>query len=59
MGATNGWFMISSTYTVETLRKVCVLLKVTNLRKEKFLSSPGDHPKLDSSLLLSEEQYHL
>ena len=59
MGATTRWVVGSLTFTVESLRKVLVLLKVANLRKEKFLSSPVDHPKLYSSLLMGEEQYRL
>ena len=51
--------MGSTTYIAECLRKVCALLKVATLQKEKFPCSPGDHPKLDSSTLLSEIQHPL
>ena len=51
--------MGSSAYTVEAFRKVFVLLKVMNLWKEKFMSSPVEHPKLDSSLLLGEEHHRI
>ena len=48
-----------STYAVKALRKVCVLLNIVNLQKEKWPSSPSDHTRLDSSPLLGEEQYRL
>ena len=51
--------MGSSTYTAESLRKVCALLNVATLRKDKFHSSPGNHPELYLSPLLGEEQYRL
>ena len=41
--------MGSSTYTTETILKVCALLKVTTLRKDKIPISIFDHPELDSS----------
>ena len=58
-GATTQLVMGSSTYTEEALRKICALLKVVTLRKEKLTSSPGDHPELYSSTPMSEEQQHL
>ena len=57
--STTLWVVVSSTYTVEALRKVCVLLKVSTFQKETFPSSPGDHPELDYSPLLGEEQHRL
>ena len=51
--------MGSSAYISECLRKVCVLLKVTTLRKDKLPCSPGDRPKLNLSPLLSESQHRL
>ena len=59
MGDTARWVMDSLTYTAEALRKVCALLKVTNLRRDKFPSSHGKYNQLDSSLLLGEEQHCL
>ena len=59
VGYANWWVMGYLTYTPEYLRKVCALLMVTNLWKEKFPSSPGYHPELDSSNLMCEEQYRL
>ena len=56
-GATTRWVMGISTYITECLRKVCTLLKVTTLQKDKLICSPGDHPKLHSSTLLWEEQH--
>ena len=41
------------------LAKVCALLKVDTLRKDKLPCSPGDHPKLFSSPLLYYAQHHL
>ena len=58
-GDTNKWVMGYSTYAVKALRKVCVLLNIVNLQKEKWPSSPSDHTRLDSSPLLGEEQYRL
>ena len=51
--------MGSYTYIKECISKVCALLKVTSLRKEKFPCSPSDHPELDSSPLLNEQQHCL
>ena len=51
--------MVSSTYTTEAIRKVCTLLKVATLRKEKLPSSPGDHPELNPTPLLGEEKHFL
>ena len=51
--------MGSSTYTAESLWKVCVLPKVTNLRKIKLPISPADHPELYLSPLLGEGQHYL
>ena len=47
------------TYTSEYLRKVCAILKVATLRKEKFPIRPGDHPELYLSNLLVKEQHSL
>ena len=58
-GDTTRWVMGSTTYITECLRKVYALLKVANLRKEKFPCSPGDHPELYLSPLLSEVQHRL
>ena len=58
-GDTTWWVMCNSTYIMEYLWKVCALLKVTTLRKEKLTGSPGDHPGLYSSTLLSEAQHRL
>ena len=61
MGATTFWFMGSLTYTDEVMREVCASIKITNLLREKLPISHGDYIKLDSSLLLDEEQqppYH-
>ena len=58
-GATTQWVKGSNTYITEYLRKVCAILKVTASRKEKLPCSPGDHPELDSSPLLSEAQHRL
>ena len=46
VGASTWWFMGSSTYTAIYLQKVCALVKVTNLWKDKFPSSPGVNPEL-------------
>ena len=51
--------MGSSTYILECLRKICALLKVGTLLKEKFSCNPSDHPKLDLSPLLCEKQHFL
>ena len=51
--------MGSYTYIKECLSKVCALLNVTILRKEKLPCSPSDHPETDSSPLLGETQHHL
>ena len=53
------WVMGFTTYNTECLRKVCALLKVTNLWKEKLPYSPGEHPELYSSALFSEAQNRL
>ena len=53
------WFMGSTTYITECLRKLYALLNVATLRKEKFPCSPGDHPELDLSPILSEAQHRL
>ena len=53
------WVMGSTTYITERLRRVRALLKVTNLWKEKLPCSPGDHPELYLSPLLSEAQHRL
>ena len=58
-GDVSCWVMGSTTYIAEFLRKVCALLKVATLRKEKLPCSPGDHPKLYLSPLLSEAQHRL
>ena len=44
--------MGSSTYNAEALKKVCVLLMVASLRREKFTIITGEHPELDSSSIL-------
>ena len=44
---------------MEALKKVCALLKVATLRKEKLPIIPGDHPKLDLSPLLCKEHHCL
>ena len=51
--------MGSYSYIEEFLRKVCALLKVATLRKEKLTCSPSDHPELDSSPLLNEAEHRL
>ena len=51
--------MGSYTYIKECLSKVCALLKVTTLHKEKLPCSPSDHPEIDSSPLLGETQHRL
>ena len=51
--------MGSYTYIKEFLSKVCALLKVTTLRREKLPCSPSDHHELDSSPLLNEAQHRL
>ena len=51
------WVMGSYTYVKEYLSKVCALLKVTNLWKEKLPCSPSNHPEIDSSPLLGETQH--
>ena len=48
------WVMGFTTYITECLRKDCALLKVTTFHKEKLSCSPGDHPELDLSPILSE-----
>ena len=53
------WIMGSSTYIKECLSKVCALLEVTYLRREKLLCSPSDHPEKDESPLLGETQHRL
>ena len=58
-GATNRWVMGSSTYTSEYLRNFCALLKISTLRKFKLPNSPCDHPELDLSPLIGEEQHRL
>ena len=58
MGATNRQVMGSFTYNDEVMRKVCMLLKITNLQREKLPSINGDHPKLYLSLIMCEEQHH-
>ena len=57
-GTTTQLVMSRSTYTDEALRKICALLKVVTLRKDKLTSSPGDHPELYSSPLMSEGKHH-
>ena len=51
---TTYWVKGSSTYTTEHFIKVCTLLMVTHLHKDKLPSSPRDHTELDSSPLLGE-----
>ena len=51
--------MGSSAYIMELLRKVCVLIKLAHLWKDKLPCIPGDHTKLDLSPLLCEEQHSL
>ena len=46
------WIMSSFTYIKECLSKVCALLNVTTLRKDKLPCSPSDHPETDKSALL-------
>ena len=58
-GATTPWFMGSSTYITECLRKVCALQNISTLRKEKLSCSPGDHPELYLSPLLCEVQHRI
>jgi len=58
-GSKVNWLMGSITYIKECLSKVCALLKVTSLRKEKLPCSPSDHPELDQSPLLGEAQHRL
>ena len=58
-GATDRWVAVYTTCITECLRKVCALLKVATLRKEKLLCSPGDHTELDLSTLMSEAQHRL
>ena len=58
-GDTTRWVMGSSTYITECLRKVCVLLNITTLRKATLHCSPGDNPELYSIPLLCEAQYCL
>ena len=53
------WVMGSYNYIKECLSKVCALLKVTSLCKEKLPCSPSDHPKLYLSPLLNENQHCL
>ena len=52
-GSKTKWVMGSYTYIKECLSKVCALLKVKSLRKEKLTCSTSDHPELDSSPLLN------
>ena len=51
--------MGSYTYVKACLSKVCALLNVTTLWKEKLPCSPSDHPKIDTSPLLGETQHRL
>ena len=51
--------MGSTTYIAKCLRRVCALLKVATLRREKFPCRTSDHNKLDFSTLLSEAQHRL
>ena len=53
------WVMGSTTYITEFLRKVCALIKVATLWKEKLTCRPGDHPELYSIPLLIEAQNRL
>ena len=53
------WVKGSTTFITECLRKGCALLKVTTLRNYKFPYSPGDHPVLDLSTLLTLAQHPL
>ena len=53
------WIMGSFAYIKECLSKVCGLLTVTTLRKEKFPCSPSDHPETNKSALLGETQHPL
>ena len=53
------WVMGSYNYIKECLSKVCALLKVKSLRKEKSTCSTSDHPELDSSPLLNEQKHCL
>ena len=39
--------------------KVCAILKVVTLLKEKWTRSPGDHTELYWSTLMSEGKHHL
>ena len=48
-----------TTYITEYLRKVCTLLNITTLRKEKLPCSPGEHSELELSPLLSEAQHRI
>ena len=54
VGATTQWVMGYLAYTTKAFWKVCAFYKVTNLRKDKFLTSPGYHPELDLIPILSE-----
>ena len=54
--STTLWVVVSSTYTVEALRKVCKLLKVETFWKYKLPSSTSEYPKLDSIKIL--DKYH-
>ena len=58
-GDVTWWVVGSTTYIAKCLRKVCALLKVATLRREKFPCRPSDHNELDFSTLLSEAQHHL
>ena len=58
-GDVKRWVVGYTTYITECLMKVYALLKVATLRKKTFPCSPGDHPKLDSSPLLSDTQHRL
>ena len=49
--------MGSTTYITECIRKFCALLKIATLRKDKLPCSPGEHPKLYLSPILSEAQH--
>ena len=53
------WHMGSFTYIKECLSKVCVLLNVMTVGKEKLPCSPSDHPETDKSALLGETQHCL
>ena len=48
-----------STHIKKCLRKICALLNITTLQKDKLPCSPGDHPGLYLSPLLCEAQHYL